>query len=348
MAGGNWDPTALPIAPGIYINFVQRAAAAINGGERGTVALGLTTYTGGTAVAKTIYTVEREIEAIDLFGVANIDPIRLAFAGGAAKVAVYTLPASPVTADYADMRNAFDSFDFNVFAFDKADAIEQSSFKTWVIQSREDGKHFMLVIGGSSTDDATPATGNARSILNADDYIVNETIGGVYGTTVLSSAQSTVHTAGSIAGARINESVTYAATAFSNVNKRLSNSERDAALEDGSLILMHDGKRVKIVQGITTSKKKIRAIRARQAVATDITEAATESYIGKLQNNADGQATLIAAIMRYMETLEANSVLADPVVELDPLYPSVDDKVFLRVSYREIDSMERIFFTINV
>jgi len=342
-----WDPTALPTRPGVYINFVNAAAAAIAGGERGTVALGLSTYTGGSAAVKKFYEVENEADAIALFGAANIRPITLAFQGGAAKVVVYTLPSTPVTADFVDMRAGFDTQDFNVFVAQDYSATEQAALKTWVATNRTDGKNFMAVIGGDATTDANPVTGNTRSTLNSDDYIVNVINGAVVGEDSLSSSEYAPFVAGLIAGTPINQSITYAATTASDVTKRLTNAQTTTALLAGSLVLTNDGRRVKIEQGITTSGAKIRTVRAKQAIIEDITRTANESYIGQIQNNTDGRATLIAAITKYMETLEDNSVLTDLEVKIDPLRPPTGDAVFLAISYTPIDSMERIFLTIT-
>ena len=349
MSGGSWDPSALPIRPGLYINFKEAALAQINGGDRGTVAIPLLTYTGGSATAKTIYTVENETDATTLFGANNIQSIKFALSGGAKEVLVYTMPASPTTADYADMRAAFDAYDFNVFVLDgEANDTEQANTKTWVAQNRDDGKHFMAVFGGDSTDDADPTAGNTRSTTNADDYIVNLITGVVIDGTSYSSAQYSPYIAGLIAGTAINASTTYAQVNADDVTKRLTNAQIKAALQAGSLVLVNDGSKVKVEQGITTSKKKIRTIRARQAVSTDITKTAADSYIGKIDNNEDGQASLIAAVKAYLETLQAENVLTGPVVAIDPQYQSVGDTVYLVISYVEVDSMERIFLTINV
>lgn len=346
---GSWDPTALPIRPGLYINFKEAAAAQIKGGARGIVAIPIKAFAGGTATAKTFYTVENETDATALFGAANIQSIKFALQGGAKEVLVYTLPASAAAADYADMRLAFDTRPFNVFVFDgEFSASEQAAAKTWVAASRSDGKHFVVVIGGNATTDADPTQGNARSTLNADDYIVNLISGVTIDGTAYDSSKFAPWVAGLIAGTPINRSVTYAQAPANDVTKRLTNSQVKAALQAGSLVLVHDGEKVKVEQGLVTSKKKIRSMRARQAVSTDVTKTAADAYIGKIDNNADGQAALISAVKAYLETLEASNVLTDLAVGLDPQFPSVGDSVFLLISYREVDSMERIFLTINV
>ncbi|UQZ84016.1 Phage tail sheath protein [Paenibacillus konkukensis] len=349
MAGGSWDMTSLPVRPGLYINFKEAAAAQISGGARGIVALPLKTYTGGTAAAKTFYTVSTESDAIKLFGAANIQSIKFALQGGAKEVLVYTLPASAAAADYAAMRTAFDTRPFNVFVFDgEFSASEQAAVKTWVAASRDEGKHFMAVIGGDAASDADSAQGNARSALNSDMYIVNLISGVIADGTSYTSSQFAPYIAGLIAGTTINRSITYAPVGVTDVTKRLTNSQVKDALQAGSLVLVHDGEKVKVEQGLTASKQKIRSIRARQAVSTDITKTASDAYIGKIDNNEDGQAALISAVKAYLETLVAAGALADVSVSLDPQHASTGDSVYLLISYREIDSMERIFLTVTI
>lgn len=344
---GSWDPTALPIRPGIYAMFKSAAIAQISGGARGTVAIPL--LVSGSATKKTFYTISTEAEAVAAFGSTGITSVLLALQGGAKEVLVYTMPATPSTADYTAMREAFDTRPFNVFVFDgESSTTEQAATKTWVIRNRDEGKHFVAVIGGTAANDADPTAGNARSTLNTDDYIVNQIVGGTVNGVNYESAKYAPWVAGAIAGTAINAAITYKQVPLEDVNKRMTNAQINSALQAGSLVFVHDGEKVKIEQGLTTSKKKIRSIRARQAILTDITKTASDNYIGKLNNNADGQATLIVAIKAYLETLEVDNVLADPVVALDPQRPSVGDSVFLAISYTEVDSMERIFLTINI
>ncbi|MGG4453214.1 phage tail sheath C-terminal domain-containing protein [Brevibacillus porteri] len=346
--GGSWDPTDLPIEPGLYLNFVEAASAAIKGGARGTVAISLLKY-GAKATAKQFYTVSKEKEAQDLFGSTNIASIRLALMGGAKEVLVYTMPATPAPTDYVDMRDAFDSRMFNVFVFDQeAVEFEQDSTKAWVERNRTEGKHFAVVFGGTAEEDADPAVGNARTARVRHDYIANLIIGGKLSGTSYTSAEFAPYMAGLIAGTAINRSITYARVDLDDVNKRLTPTQIRAALTAGSLILVHDGEKVKVVQGLMSSGKKIRVIRARQAIATDITTTAADAYIGKIDNNPDGQAALISAIKAYLESLERSNVLRSPTVALDPENESVGDSVYLLISFTPVDSIERIFLTINV
>lgn len=352
--GGQWDPTSLPIRPGLYINFIEAALAQITGGARGVVAMPLFDY--GTAPAGKFTTIETEKQATDLLGTTNNDAVLRTLAGGAKEVLVYTVPTNADAEQmYIDMRDAFEARPFNVFVFPgEVSATEQDATLAWCKRNREEGKHFMVVFGGTAAEDQDPSVGNARSIRLADLYSVNLITGVVLSDgSELTSAEYASYIAGLIAGTPINKSITYTDIPVVDVTKRLRNSEINTALTSGSLVLVHDGRKVKVEQGIVTKsdatkRGKIRIIRGRQAIATDIPATACDHYIGKVDNNEDGQMALINAIKAYLETLEVNNVLIAPIVTLDPQRPSVGDSVFLVISYVEVDSMERIFLTINV
>jgi Phage tail sheath protein subtilisin-like domain/Phage tail sheath C-terminal domain len=345
-----WDPLDLPKQPGLYINFKEAAIAQVSGGQRGIVAMPLFKY--GSAVAGKFFTVTSEAEAVEFFGSANVEPIRLALLGGAKEVLAYTVPTiveGGETAAHVELRQEFEARLFNVFVYpSEVSTAEQDATLLWTQTNRKEGKHFFAVFGGTAAEDLDPAAGNTRTAQLADDYSINVINGVVVGEDEYSSSEYAPYIAGLVAGTALNQSTTFSVLPVDDVTKRLRNSEIKTALEAGSLVLVHDGEKVKVEQGLTASKKKIRTIAARQAVATDIDRTARDSYIGKLNNNEDGQVALIAAVKAYLETLEQNGVLTDIVVGIDPDQQSVGDQVYLVISYRELDSMERIFININV
>lgn len=356
--GGTWDPTSLPIRPGIYINFKEAAIAQITGGARGIVGIPIFTYSETASEGK-FYTFENEKEATDTLGTDNNDAVIRALAGGAKEVLAYAVPAAQIPEStekqYIDLRDAFEARPFNVFVYPSdVSATEQDATLAWCQRNREEGKHFTVVFGGKAEEDQDPTVGNARSIRLADLYAVNLITGvELSDGSELPSAEFASYIAGLIAGTPINKSITYAQIPVVDVTRRLKNSEIKEALASGSLVLVHDGRKVKVEQGIVTKSNaqkrgKIRIVSARQAISTDIAATACDNYIGKIDNNPDGQAALISAIKAYLETLETNNVLMAPTVTLDPQRKSEGDSVFLLVSYIEVDSMERIFLTINV
>ncbi|PIC81030.1 phage tail sheath protein [Sporosarcina sp. P18a] len=357
--GGQWDPISLPKRPGLYINFVERALAQIVGGPRGVVGMPIFEYTGGEIESGEFMTVEGEKAAILAVVKENASPAIRALARGAAEVLLYAVPAPQIPEsdyDYAGIREAFEARPFNVFVYPGAvTSTEQESTRDWTARNRKDGKHFTYVTGGSAEDDQDPDIGNARSILLADEYVINLINGAIDSSgNELPSEEYAVDIAGLIAGTPINQSITYQNMPIADTNKRLTNAQTIEALNSGSLVLTNDGRNVKIEQGITTKSTasqagKIRAMRARQAIATDIPAVAKDHYIGKVNNNRTGQQLLIAAIMQYLETLVLNNVLHEGVYAgMDPERESKGDCVFLVIDGKEVDSMERIFLTFGV
>ncbi|MBG9774217.1 phage tail sheath subtilisin-like domain-containing protein [Brevibacillus laterosporus] len=346
--GGEWDRLNEPTRPGLYIIYIEAAQAQIRGGARGIVGIPLVKY-GSKVAEKTFYTVSSEKQAVDLFGATNVQSIRLALQGGAKQVLVYTLPKEPTAQAYSEMREAFDTRIFNVFVYDgTVDATEIDAATEWTKRNRKEGTHFIFVTGGSAADDVDPAVGNARSKKIADDYVANLIVGGMVNGKEYPSGEYAAYIAGLIAGTPINRSITYARLPLDDVNKRLTNAQINEALEAGSLVLVHNGDYVLVEKGQLTSGAKIRKIRGRQAISTDIPKTAASDYIGKIDNNRDGQAALIAAIKAYLERLGKANVLENPVVTLDPEFESKGDAVYLYIAYTETDSMERIFLRIHV
>jgi len=356
--GGTWSASSLPVRPGLYINFRDAALAAITGGARGVVAIPVFTYTGGTATSGNFYTIETVPDGIELVGSANAKSITRALEGGAKEVLVYAVPAATVPEDnsvqYASLRDEFAVQDFNVFVYPTIiSPTEQTSTKAWVADCRNEGKHFMYVAGGDSEADADIEAGNARSVLLKDEYIVNLVTGVVLADgTAIQSADFAPYIAGLIAGTPINQSITYTQLPVIDVTKRLKNSQIENALTSGSLVLVKDGNSVRIEQGITTdsdeqARGKIRTMRVKQAVGFDLPNAAKAQFIGKVNNNANGQAALIAAFKQYLETLESEDAISNPEVTLDTRYESKGDTVYLAVSYTDVDSAERILMTIT-
>lgn len=349
MAGGTWNTKELPVRPGVYFNFVESASSQIRGGARGVVALALRNY-GVNVSPHTFHKVSDLDAAIALVDKEYSFPISLVLQGGAKEVLFYALPKESTTEDFEKMRTTLDAYPFHVFVWD-AEVTEEEQGKTvlWAKSSQTDGKPFLAILGGTSAEeDLDPTLGNARSVRVKDTHVINLISGVILDKKPVSSAKFAPWVAGMVAGTAINQSVTYKSCPAEEVTRRLSAKETAIALESGSFVLTNDGEKVKIEQGITTSTDKIRAIRTRQAIIQDVTRTASDAYIGQLQNNPDGQATLMAMIMAYLEKLETSSVLQDPSIQLDLNFKSIGDAVFLQISYIETDSMERIFFTINL
>ncbi len=265
-------------------------------------------------------------------------------------------------ADYMEALDVFESAVFNVLALDGiCNAELQASIAAWVERVRKEGKKVLVVMGGSKEEDQDVAVSSTRSRGFNNEAVHNVTVGGVLGGNEYCSAEIAPYIAGLIAGQKLNESITYHVTPFEDVTNKLSNSEVIALLQAGSLVLVNDGEKVIIEQGINTLTslkegqnnqwKKTRAVRVMDSISDDMLKSARDGYIGKVTNNEDGQASLIAACKQYMEKLANEGIIAsDFAVMIDPQYqPSAEpDEVYIYWNASITDSMEKIYGTFTV
>ncbi|RDY70322.1 phage tail sheath protein [Halobacillus trueperi] len=262
--------------------------------------------------------------------------------------------------DYTDAMAAFETREFNAFALGAADEALQTSVRSWVSRLRDEGKKVIAYMGGSTTDDEDPNAGDTRSIGFNHEGVVNVTVSGKLDGVWHPSAEVACYVAGLASGQSLRESTTFAATPFEDVSPRLKNSQIKKAIQSGSFVMTHDGERVICERGVNTltslgegqdnSWKKLKIIRIRDAIATDTTKTARDSYIGKVLNNADGQAALLSALKNYFETLSPELIAEGFVVEADEeLNANAEaDQFFWKYSAKEIDSMEEIYGTGHV
>ncbi|HEX3046207.1 MAG TPA: phage tail sheath family protein [Bacillota bacterium] len=279
--------------------------------------------------------------------------------------------ASVLAAEYVNALAAFETQEFNIVTLDGVyDEPIQTSVKSWVSRIRGEGKGVIAVMGGSTADDtASDAVSKAvaRTAGFNHEGIVNVGVGVNLDGTNYCSAQVAAYVAGLIAGQKLSESTTYAATPFDDVTRRWSRSEQEQAVRNGVFLLFHDGRMVKVLRGMNSlislrqgqnnSWKKIRAIRVMDAINADLMRAAEDNYIGKVNNTEEGRLALIGACKQYMQTLSQGGVIegAGWDVYLNPVYygPGAvitpePDQVYLKWEARLTDVMEIILGTFMV
>lgn len=268
-------------------------------------------------------------------------------------------------ADYTNALTAFETQEFNLLMLDgQTDSGIQTSVKDWVKRVRGEGKGAIVVMGGPAADDtASDAVSKAKTRSSNWNHegVVNVGTGVKLSGTSYSSAQAACYVAGLVAGQKLSESVTYAATGFEDVTRRWTRSEMEDAVKGGVLLPVHDGRMVKILRGMNTrttleqgqnnSWKKIRTIRVMDAINADLMRAAEDNYIGKVNNTEEGRLALVGACKQYMLTLVHGGVIeADGWdVYLNPVYhgPTATitpepDEVYIQYEARLTDVVEFI------
>ncbi|WP_136604668.1 phage tail sheath family protein [Paenibacillus dokdonensis] len=273
--------------------------------------------------------------------------------------------------DYIASTAAFEGQEFHVLTLDGVtDPALRSSIVAWVGRVRKEGKGIIVTLGGTAVDDtASDAVSKAvtRSASINNEGVVNVGSGAILADTKYSSAQVAAWVAGLIAGQSLNQSTTYAESPFDDVTRRWTRSEQEKAIRGGVFLLIHDGRKVKVLRGINSlvtlqldqnnSWKKIRTIRVMDAINGDLQRTAEDVYIGKVNNTEEGRLALIGVCKEYLRTLAQSSVIEGTGYDviLDPAYYSsspaikpAPDQVFLQWNARLTDVMEQIFGTFYV
>lgn len=162
---------------------------------------------------------------------------------------------------------------------------------------------------------------------------------------------------GIIASVPSNQSTTHeVVSGFPSVAEPLTNTQIEKALGSGCLVLSENAKgQVWVEQGINTlitpsadmdeGWKKIRRVKTRFEVMQRVTDT-TEPLIGKVNNDTDGRAAIIAAAQGVVNTMAREKKILDTSeVYEDPNYPAQGDSAWFIIAVDDIDSIERIYLT---
>ncbi|MDQ0060119.1 phage tail sheath family protein [Paenibacillus harenae] len=259
--------------------------------------------------------------------------------------------------DHTAYLEATETQHFEVIAYPFEDASLKISFISFIKRMREEeGKKIQGVIAGSLNNGAFQNIADYEGIVSVGNGVV------LLDGTALGTTDAVAWVAGATAGASIIQSNTYSAYEGAvDANPRLKNSQVIDALKKGQFVFVHDGVKVKVEQDINSLVSysqtrngrfsKNRVVRVLDAIANDFARVANDSYIGKIDNNADGHALLKAAANQYLRDLQDAGAIQNvdfiKDFEIDPAR-SVGDEVYVNLGVQPVDSMEKFFFTVEV
>lgn len=254
-----------------------------------------------------------------------------------------------LNSDYTDFMTAAEVEHFDTIGFITSDTTLKATFSGWVKRMREEeGVKIQGVVAGYAADH--------EGILN-----VKNSVKLLDGTT-LTPEQAVAWMAGATAGASMATSNTYQKYQDAvDAVPRYTSSQIEAAIQAGEIVFVNDGEQVKVeydINSLTTTTpkknsrfKKNRVIRTLDQIHNDLKRAIEKNFIGKVDNNADGQAMLTAAVLLYLEILQSANALKnvnrDTDFVIDPAL-SVGDEVHAAIGVQPVDSMEKFYFTIKV
>lgn len=352
--------------PSVNIVFKQKAAAAVQQGAVGVLALVLK---DASVTELKEYALDSVAEIPAALAESNRGYIEMAFMGSPRQIRAVVIPASAT--DYASALNYLETIRFNIVAFPGVATADVAALSSWAkaMFSTKDRKVMAVLPNSAADHPAVVDFATEGVVARAKTY---------------TASQFTARIAGLIAGLPLTVAPTFQVLPEVTDVPKMTKAEADAAIDAGKLVLYHDGEKVKVARGVTSlvtvtedmgaDWKKIKVARILNKTYHDIKETIEDLYIGKVQNSYVNKLLLVSAINAYFESLEQDGIL-DPgknnmAIDLDAqrIYlksilgseevaklseqqlkeANTRDQVFLVATERPLDAIEDVKLTVNL
>ena len=286
--------------PKILIEFKTLADTIIQRSERGIVAIILKDNSNNTE--SYTYTQEKDIVKSH-YTATNLAYLSLVFKGNPSKVIVERINAD---GDISTALERLKNKQWYYLTVPQITAEEINTVSQYIIEMRTQyHKTFKAVLPNC------PA-GHEGIINFATDNMK-------VGTKVYSTAEYSARIAGILAGLPLNRSCTY--YTVDEVESITESVTPDEDIDNGKLILINDGTKIKIARGVNSLVKfdenkgkdfaKIKIVEAVDMIRDDIRSTFEDGYVGKVENSYDNKVVFIAAVNKYFKDLASRGVLYD-------------------------------------
>lgn len=286
--------------PKILIEFKTLADTIIQRSERGIVAIILKDNSNNTE--SYTYTQEKDIVKSH-YTATNFAYLSLVFKGNPSKVIVERINAD---GDISTALERLKNKQWYYLTVPQITAEEIDTVSQYIIEMRTQyHKTFKAVLPNC------PA-GHEGVINFATDNMK-------VGTKVYSTAEYSARIAGILAGLPLNRSCTY--YTLGEVESITESVTPDEDIDNGKLILINDGTKIKIARGVNSLVKfdenkgkdfaKIKIVEAVDMIRDDIRSTFEDGYVGKVENSYDNKVVFIAAVNKYFKDLASRGVLYD-------------------------------------
>lgn len=243
------------------------------------------------------------------------------------------------------------SASWNTMAIPSVDATIQLAAIQFVKQMRDsEGKYVQVVIpnGDATTADYEGVINNINGVVLAD------------GTNV-SATDFVAWVAGATAGAKLTDSLTgKIVTNATDIIGALDDSGIIAALQSGKFVLSRNQngsikveKDINSLHNFTADKtyifSKNRVIRELDGIGSGIEDIWEQTYLGKVNNNADGRTLFRSSIIDFLTTLLNEGAINEFDSESVIVEAGDDvDSVLASIAVRPVDSMELLYMTVHI
>lgn len=251
-------------------------------------------------------------------------------------------------AAYSTFLTSIEPYKFDIIIYDGTDKTTIAAMVNFVKRlASQNGQYSQLV---------------AANIQNPDDrFTINVTSGVTLNDgTVLTPAQTCWWVGGAQAGAKYNQSLTYAKYPSAiKVSPVLNNSQITSALQNGEFVLFEDDGVVKVEWDINSlisytadiSKvyHKNRVIRLCNTIANDLYQQFSESFIGVVNNNEEGRALFKSVIVGYLIEMQGNQAIQNFTADdVEVLAGNDIDSIIINIAIQPVDAAEKLYITISV
>ena len=178
--------------------------------------------------------------------------------------------------------------------------------------------------------------------------------------TVLANEELTWWVGGSSAGAKANESLTYAAyTDAVSASPLLTAQQQRDAISAGQLCLISEYGSIKVLTDINCFRtlrvekgqlfKKNRVIRTLFGTCNDIYETFSRYYIGAVDNDEEGRKSFKAEIINILNRYQGLRALQNVDVDDVTVLKGTDsDAIVIELYEQPVDSVEKIYINITI
>lgn len=294
--------------PQIIIELKRKASTIIQRSSRGIVVLLLKDDTNVRFERQT-YKSQYDVGISETnWSAENIDYIKMAFKGKPSTVICERIGASAEESTYTlnAALNRLTSTRFNYLAMPQAQSGDVTIISDWLDTMRGGKKKsFKAVLANSASD--------SYGIINFTT--TNITVG----ERVYTTSEYTARLAGIFAGLSLDRSATY--YVLDEVDSIAEHENPDEAVNQGKLILINDGEKIKIGRAVNSKTtieeydisdmKKIKIVEGMDMLKDDIMSTFADNYVGKVSNSYDNKVAFCAAVNTYFKDITKEGVLYD-------------------------------------
>lgn len=251
-----------------------------------------------------VYTIHRESDIPAQLGAANVTAIKRAMIGYINRPSVVYVAVIATAAEISAGFSALAAYSYDYLAgpvdMPASDATTLSGLVKAQRKKRYIGKAVLPATAGD------------------DEGTINFTASGIKaGATTITAAQYAPRIAGLLAGTPANCSATYAA--LDELTAITPEADPDTAVDAGKLILVDDGRKIKLGRAVTSKTKlaatdpemlkKIKLVAAVDLIRYYAITTVEDEYLGKCANTYDNKCILLTALRDYLSALEAQGVI---------------------------------------